>query len=690
MKKIDLHIHTQSGVGETEYELSMEVLSKYIENEKLDAIAITNHNLFDIVEYEKITEHLDIKVFPGVEIDLEKGHILIICEPDKKEELSQHCSILSEYIVDQNSSLSIEEFLDIFPEGFLSDSLLIPHYKKDPIIRPDVLEKLNEVSRINVGEVKNPKSFINMIKDDNETFTPLLFSDYRASDTYQGNNDSYRVRQTYMSIDDISINSMKICFIEKGNKQVALSKKEGNNLFELNNGLTVSTGLNVIIGKRSSGKTYFLNSIYNNSDNDLIKYIKQFELIEKDEKKQKEVFNKSITQSNSRQRQNYLKEFSDVVDKALDINDLSIIHSIDEYLNSLKDYAVNSEIEDVYSKTNLFRESNFLINILESLEQLIKAVLLLIENNEYKNIIESHLDLNDLKNLLIQLIDKYRKLEEENVKIEQVNNIIESVKSELQLETTAPSIKELNFDLIAERNLFINKFNALVNMLKKEQEVHNIDVGNYRNVAIRKKYNRVSEINDVIPGQYKLSDLFNRYYESDPYKYLKSIDESARITQTDIYKAFVNIEISILNSNGYPVSGGQMAEYNFLQKIDGALEHDVLLIDEPESSFDNVFLNQAINRKIKAIAQHIPVFISTHNSTVGMSIQPDYLLYTKDVLVNGKSKFHVFAGTPKSDYLISKDDEKHRTLDALITCLEAGNDPYEKRREVYDLLKDIQ
>ncbi|TOR21591.1 hypothetical protein CGG78_24620, partial [Vibrio parahaemolyticus] len=57
---------------------------------------------------------------------------------------------------------------------------------------------------------------------------------------------------------------------------------EGNRFFQvLDNGLEISTGLNVLLGQRSSGKSHTLNEIFNYSENEKIKYIKQFELLER-------------------------------------------------------------------------------------------------------------------------------------------------------------------------------------------------------------------------------------------------------------------------------------------------------------------------------------------------------------------------------------------------------------------------
>lgn len=48
MKKVDLHIHTVATVSDHYFEFSMDTLQSYVECKELDAIAVTNHNLFSI------------------------------------------------------------------------------------------------------------------------------------------------------------------------------------------------------------------------------------------------------------------------------------------------------------------------------------------------------------------------------------------------------------------------------------------------------------------------------------------------------------------------------------------------------------------------------------------------------------------------------------------------------------------
>ncbi|HDH01377.1 MAG TPA: hypothetical protein ENG80_06175, partial [Nitrospirae bacterium] len=60
---------------------------------------------------------------------------------------------------------------------------------------------------------------------------------------------------------------------------------------------------------------------------------------------------------------------------------------------------------------------------------------------------------------------------------------------------------------------------------------------------------------------------------------------------------------------------------------------DILLIDEPESSFDNMFLRSDVNEIMRDISKSMPVMVVTHNSTVGASIGADYLVYASKKLV---------------------------------------------------------
>ena len=131
-------------------------------------------------------------------------------------------------------------------------------------------------------------------------------------------------------------------------------------------------------------------------------------------------------------------------------------------------------------------------------------------------------------------------------------------------------------------------------------------------------------------------------------------------------------------------------EYAIKQKelmnaLNDAYLHDMLIVDEPESSFDNVFLNKNVNAILKEISKTMPVFVVTHNNSIGASIKPDYLLYTNfEIDSEGELKYRVFTGKPTSKYLKSADNTKIENYVIQMQSLEGGHSEYNKRRVMYE------
>ena len=270
MKKIDLHIHTISTINDYDFEFSLSKLKEYVEKLKIDCIAITNHNLFNLRQFTEISEALDINVLPGIEIDLEGGHLLVISENEDFElgNFSEKCKIVESLITSPNESIDFEKFKEIFLD--LNKYLLIPHYDKKPRIRQETFNKLSDY--ISCGEVTSISKFRNCIKDSSQ-LVPVLFSDMRMKDDLA----SFSTRQTFIDLNEISLGGIRQCLNDKN--KVSLTKEDGNNFFQATDtGLMLSTGLNVILGQRSTGKTFTLNKISASFEN--AKYIKQFSLLQ--------------------------------------------------------------------------------------------------------------------------------------------------------------------------------------------------------------------------------------------------------------------------------------------------------------------------------------------------------------------------------------------------------------------------
>lgn len=202
MKAIDLHIHTIPTISDSDFQYDLEVLKEYVITQKLDAIAITNHNIFDLAQFKTIQKALDIIVFPGIEVNLAGGHILVIASAECVKEFDLECKLITTHINDPKDFIDLGTFKSIFKK--YEDYLLIPHYHKRPRIKSHIIDELGK--NIIAGEVKNAKDFFRCKKEDGK-ITPVLFSDLRIDKNINKSRgrERFPVRKTFIKVDHISI-----------------------------------------------------------------------------------------------------------------------------------------------------------------------------------------------------------------------------------------------------------------------------------------------------------------------------------------------------------------------------------------------------------------------------------------------------------------------------------------------------
>ena len=512
---------------------------------------------------------------------------------------------------------------------------------------------------------------------------PVCFSDLRIDEKL----NTIPARQTYVDIGDITLSALKLAFTDK--HKVSLSKKDGHNFFEvLNNGLKLSTGLNVVLGERSTGKSHTLNLISEQNTNEdiKVKYVKQFSLLQRDEDDEKD-FSKRLSTSQSKITQNYLKEFNETVDSMRDVDIDKSDRELSDFIDSLLNHANDSHKLDSFAKAKLFIESTFKINDLISLKQVIASAMTLADNTEYKHIINNHITDDGLSTLIVDLITEYNNQKETELKKSYVNDIVENIRTELQMHTAATPISEVDLYKYAFDLQKVKVFNQLCKNIQKEKEFLRKDIQGFCKVAQRSTFKNARDIGTVLSKQMSFSAAFSKY-QINGYEYLKELRKIDNLNETDFHKHFVKINYAILNSSGYEVSGGERSEYRLLQEISDASQYDMLLIDEPESSFDNIFLFNKVNNLIKDMSKFMPVILVTHNSTVGGSIKPDYLVYTSKNHKYGAVNYELYTGHISDKCLIGLNGTKTDNHMVLLNCLEAGNEPYLARRKEYEMLED--
>lgn len=129
--KIDLHCHTiatKKGDNQGRNVDKTKFLEKL--SGKVELVAITNHNYFDIDQYVSFSSNENIIVWPGIEIDIvekeSRYHCIVISNPRKIDDFTEKVVDFTLENADK-FSCSLEQFVNRFKS---LDCIVIAHYFK--------------------------------------------------------------------------------------------------------------------------------------------------------------------------------------------------------------------------------------------------------------------------------------------------------------------------------------------------------------------------------------------------------------------------------------------------------------------------------------------------------------------------------------------------------------------------------
>lgn len=655
MKKIDLHIHTINTESDPEFNFSLVNFEKYVEKNKLDCIAITNHNTYSDKQFNEIKEHIKLKsshkceILPGIEIDVLTGHLLVIADTNNSnliEEISQFCEqngINSKNKIGKNE---LEKLLKKNEDNLL----LIPHHDKKPKVSCTDIEEIGIT--IKCGEVSSPKKWEVAMKQE-EDIVPLIFSDIRISDDMDISNGKHM----YIDCEEFTINNLKN---QIAARKISLSNEEC--YFDLEGtGAKAHFGLNVVLGKRASGKSTLLRRLEKNHPDDVY-HIKQFSLIEKsgDFDNLQKMNVKNIFDSKLLYFENFIEKY------ILLYNELEK-QDIDSYIKTLKKSAQEIK-KDAYASLCVYEAQPLKRENYKNLETLYINSFKVFKSDlaeEYFDGIDTREILNKMKkDLKVKYLDDKYTVD--------ANGILKSLKTELGKKSSNTQIEDIDLELylkkITLQTIFKNLLSAYI-----EQEFDSTEIFSY---------SRKSKF--VVP---KLVKQISRCGELDKKevtalnkqgKYIELLDKlvGEKLNSKEISRCFLSYETTTYNENGRKLSGGEQTDYVFGLELEKAAKFDVILIDEPESSFDNNFLHVDVCKRIKELSSKSTIFLATHNNTLGVSIKPDNFIFNKyDDETDGYSVFNEpFSSATKEPVLLS--------------LMEGGDAAYEIRREIYETIRN--
>ncbi len=680
--KIDFHIHTIKNEfldPPTNFDLS--TLLDYVKENNFSAIAITNHNLFNKNQFLEILDGLkdiDCVAFPGIEVSLEGGHILVIGDSNEKtyDSLTELSDFLKSQEWDDHYKMSINDFEKMVCRD---DYLLIPHYLKDPQIPKNILEKLNDT--IFVGEAQCAKKFYSIQKEGR--LTPVYFSDIRITkcenDKENAKNYQKVSRYTYLRCESKSFKAIKEAL--RNNKSTSLTSNFENDFFEIMNGESLaSTGINVLLGKRSSGKTFTLDHVCGQESKNAL-YIRQFDIVKKcDEDK----FDDFLKRDNDETITKYLKELNSVLDFINELPAFEIEKELKNYLESLVQSA-NQNLEDAYSKVPLFQnrqldeKDNKAISLYQAFDTLLSA------QESYSKIIFNKISKREILSLYFNFVNEAKMVDLKNTLIEKANNIGAYVGQKLESNSTKIRIKKIDFKKTFKYRYAKTKFDNLINNYKDRIICSRPLFGKFVTEVVLKRQKDKKKLKSQLKAGTKVN--IDYLIKDSPYDaYFKAKNDNQLTFDDARFKLFFSIDKKVRTMDGFELSGGQKAEFILLSTLENYRTYDMILIDEMESSFDNPFLNKEIVSKIREMAKNSTVFISTHNNNLGVSLNPDFYIYHKlEVDKTKKELIHKkYYGLSSSETLKDKDGSTIPLSEVLVSTMEADKKAYNERRHKYE------
>lgn len=709
--KIDIHVHTKkTKKGDAKArEISAQRFHEIISSTDVKIVAITNHNHFDLQQYNDFLKIVkdDFQVWPGVELDIaedgRKGHLLAIVDPKFAQSLEETMTSLLGGTTTDNFYISIDSVISNFDK---LKPLYVAHYKQK---KPDLLE--SDIDKLITKTVHKTA----VLKEATNAISAGIFLSHGHSSIYGSDTqdwDEYQLLSKELPDLRLPVESFdQFCLLlskdqkaintlldKKYTEKISIKPFEDSKLLEL----TVYDDINVFFGAKGTGKSKILEAIAShyankgisahrfesgtsnleeicdmNGENlsiDLKDYNidycnKEIDLIRK-------VQEADIT-SVSKYRQFYSGKLTNINAKRIKVKDF--------FVENIKNLERKFEsIQTVHKKFKEFKE------YLDA----DKSVLEIIEDTKLSA-------LNELLTKILADLDTKRLDAFVNSKAACLfNSLIKKIKSEVSKKTGTP-VKPSNTGF---RDYALNR-------LKIEMAIRSILNNIRKKIMMPSEYiGNLDEKGDL----YCTTEILFHDGSVDD-KGFKPIKKVTKKTQKEFSKAMIKIKEHLYSAQLFE----KIAKLNSIEEIDSIpsilellifnkyftingerylpstgessmlLLHrelkedkDVYILDEPEKSLGNEYINNVIVPLIKEKAKiGKKIFIATHDANIAVRTLP----YNSVFRAHKKSGYETYVGNPFSNHLVNINNEEDRIdwKEISMRTLEGGKNAFGERGRIY-------
>ncbi len=710
--KIDIHTHTRkckSGDVPTR-EISPEDFCSVLTSTDVGIIAITNHNVFDLEQFEEIQRLIDgeIQVWSGVELDVVdddgvRGHLLIIVSPKQAKSFHAAVSKITKDSTPDDFTTVIGEVLTSFDD---LNPLYVAHYKKAPMISESVIAALE-------SGTKNP---CQVLKEAVNAISAGIFISHGHASIYGTDiHDWKKYKEQSAGLPDLRlpVDSFEhFCLLLRKDPTTIttlLGRKTSEELtlkpFPNDPPLkvTVYNDINVVFGPKGTGKSCILKAIarhYSESGIDTKVYESSVDRLDQ----AFDVKGKDLTIDLSDFDINYCTNQIDFIRTSgeVDVASLSKYQTYFETKRTNKN-AAKIKIKDLSLEDDGVGRRGFLEASAAS-KKVAEFMDFLSVNQSIKSEL-TDVELSDLTGRLSNLLDRLsRRKWNEFLRWKEVvmfNSAIKKISEEVSRKSGVPKRPvSTGFKEYAINRMKIEICSAeIVKAIDSVIPAQKIDVGSlgtskgaleyqteflFQNGHVSDSaFQGLSKVNKTPQKQFAIfiRKVHEHAYSPDLFPLIADLNEVEGVEGIkSVYELLLFKRYFCLSGSQYTPSSGE-ASMVMLQKELGT-EKDVYILDEPEKSLGNEYISDVIVPMIKERARAGKrIFISTHDANIAVRTLP----YSSIYRCHGESGYSTYVGNPFACDLVSLDDVNERLdwRETSMRTLEGGREAFGERGNIY-------
>lgn len=711
--KIDFHCHTLKTKEDESItrNVTPELFTEKIILSEVKVVAITNHNLFDQVQYDILKSSVKeyCQVWPGIELDVigasgKKGHLILIANPEDVELFSKTMDELLEGYTTDTFEIKVEELYKKIKSLNLVYVVHCFKSKELPLSDIEELERIMENPRRLFKEPSSLTSVTVLQSNKHRVAIGTDVIDWNLYEKYNFGEFKFQFKdfESFIKIIEKDISFLKDIINEELVEEITVYGKNETKEFPFK--IPIYRDVNIIFGDKGSGKS------------EILKSLKDYYIIEKNEEpvfyeggdKEKwyndmiKITEDDYTIENIPSAENNEEEFKEIV-RFLDTIPTPLTNYIEYFKKSQKKKSKERMKCLLIGKRHLYNEEKYNNKYMDY-----KKVFMFLK--EYRTIDARKLLNKEEQEKLLELLEKLIKVSYQDAIDEWYNQkaeyLFDDFVSNISIyvsenvgEPVPPT--ETGFASFAKNRLKIRKdsFKILKGLNEKEECTNKyigdlgikgkvflstsygfINSSNKQKIDYRTLKHNKGDLQSLVNNLEKIKDNYASNEIAEIVQQTKNIYDKGIKTMTDMMT--INKKFK-LNDLIYKPSRGENSILALQHELLSKKDKNIFLIDEPDLSLGSTYINEVIVPLFKDLSKSQKVLVvATHDANIAVRTRP----LNSVLKLTNNNCYNTYIGNMFTDKLVNIEDS-HDILswkEESVKYLEGGKDAFEERSELYE------